>query len=124
SPPARRGAPSATVMELGGKLYGQHCAQCHQADGKGSFPAWPALAGNPSVIAAEPANVIRMVLDGGFAPATAANPRPHGMPPFAQALPDNDIAMLVSYVRNSWGNQAGAVTPLDVKRTRESGAGR
>ncbi|MNW10497.1 Gluconate 2-dehydrogenase cytochrome c subunit precursor [compost metagenome] len=68
--------------------------------------------------APSPLNVIRMVLDGGYAPATAANPRPHGMPPFGQILNDNDIAMLVSYLRNSWGNEAGGVTALEVKRAR------
>ena len=111
-------APAA--MELGSKLYLQQCAQCHQPDGKGSGSAWPALAGNPTVTAPSAVNAIRMVLDGGYAPATAANPRPHGMPPFGQVLNDNDIAMLVSYIRGSWGNQAGGVTPLEVKRARAS----
>ena len=60
------------------------------------------------------------VLDGGYAPATAANPRPHGMPPFGQVLNDNDISMLVTYIRNSWGNEAGAVSGLEVKRARAS----
>ena len=70
--------------------------------------------------AASPINAIRMVLDGGFAPATAENPRPHGMPPFGQILNDNDAALLVTYIRNSWGNAAGPVTPLEVKRARAS----
>lgn len=109
-------APAA--MELGGKIYRQQCAQCHQPAGEGSGTAWPALAGNPTVTAPSPVNAIRMVLDGGYAPATAANPRPHGMPPFGQVLNDGDIAMLVSYIRNSWGNEAGGVTPLEVKRAR------
>ncbi len=58
------------------------------AAGEGSGTAWPALAGNPTVTAPSPVNAIRMVLDGGYAPATAANPRPHGMPPFGQLLND------------------------------------
>ncbi len=111
--------PSQTSLDLGGKLYTQHCAQCHQASGKGSDGAWPALAGNPSVNAPSPANAIRMVLDGGFAPASAANSRPHGMPPFGQMLSDSDIALLVTYIRNSWGNKAGAVASLDVNRARQ-----
>jgi len=116
SRPAVPASPAA--MELGGKIYRQQCAQCHQPQGEGSAGAWPALAGNPTVTAPSPVNAIRMVLDGGFAPATAANPRPHGMPPFGQLLNDNDVAMLVSYIRNSWGNEAGGVTPLEVKRAR------
>jgi len=119
-PPGGAAAPSAGSLELGGKLYAQHCAQCHRDDGRGAPPDWPALAGNPTVTAPSPANAIRMVLDGGFAPATAANPRPHGMPPFGQVLNDNDVALLVSYLRNSWGNSASAVTSLEVKRARDA----
>ena len=116
-PPAQ---PSAALMDLGGKLYQQHCSQCHQEQGQGSGTAWPALAGNPTVTAPSAVNAIRMVLDGGYAPATAANPRPHGMPPFAPVLADNDVAALVSYIRSSWGNQAGRVTPFEVKRVRDA----
>ncbi|CAB3668648.1 alcohol dehydrogenase [Achromobacter piechaudii] len=118
STPRQQSAAGAAAMELGGKIYRQQCAQCHQPQGEGSGTAWPALAGNPTVTAPVPTNVIRMVLDGGYAPATAANPRPHGMPPFGQILNDSDIAMLVSYIRNSWGNEAGSVSALDVKRAR------
>ena len=84
----------------------------------------PSSAARRATIGPEPVSYThldvykRQVLDGGFAPATAANPRPHGMPPFGQLLNDNDIAMLVSYIRNSWGNEAGGVTPLEVKRAR------
>lgn len=111
---------SPALMDIGGKIYRQQCVQCHQAAGEGAGSAWPALAGNPGVTAPSPVNAIRMVLDGGYAPATAANPRPHGMPPFGQLLNDNDIAALVTYIRNSWGNEAGGVTPLEVKRARDA----
>lgn len=120
STPRSTAAAAPAAMELGSKIYRQHCAQCHQPQGQGSGTAWPALAGNPTVTAPSPVNAIRMVLDGGYAPATAANPRPHGMPPFGQILNDSDIAMLVSYIRNSWGNEAGGVTALEVKRARAS----
>ncbi|MCS3507785.1 mono/diheme cytochrome c family protein [Achromobacter sp. JUb104] len=120
STPRSTAAAAPAAMELGSKIYRQHCAQCHQPQGQGSGTAWPALAGNPTVTAPSPVNAIRMVLDGGYAPATAANPRPHGMPPFGQMLNDSDIAMLVSYIRNSWGNEAGGVTALEVKRARAS----
>nr|MBP6707094.1 cytochrome c [Achromobacter sp.] len=111
---------SPALMDIGGKIYRQQCVQCHQAAGEGAGSAWPALAGNPGVTAPSPVNAIRMVLDGGYAPATTANPRPHGMPPFGQLLNDNDIAALVTYIRNSWGNEAGGVTPLEVKRARDA----
>lgn len=120
STPRQTTPATPAVMELGRKIYTQNCAQCHQASGEGSGSAWPALAGNPTVTAPSPVNAIRMVLDGGYAPATHANPRPHGMPPFGPLLSDNDISMLVSYIRNSWGNEAGGVTPLEVKRARNA----
>lgn len=116
--------PSNAVMDRGGKLYTQHCAQCHQDDGQGRGElAWPALADNATVIAHSPVNTIRLVLHGAFAPATPANPRPHGMPPFGQVLDDSDIASLVSYIRHSWGNRASAVTAFDVKRVRDASTG-
>ena len=64
-------------------------------------------------------NVLRVVLQGGYLPATAGNPRPHGMPPFLQTLDDADIAAVVSHVRSAWGNSAGRVATIGVHRARE-----
>ena len=111
-------APGA-ALERGGKVYGQQCAQCHGDSGEGKQGAFPALAGNRAVVMANPTNVLRVVLQGGYLPATAGNPRPHGMPPFMQALGDDDVAAVTSFVRQSWGNQASAVTNIDVYRARE-----
>ncbi|OZI27352.1 MULTISPECIES: cytochrome c [Bordetella] len=118
--PAQARAAAPALLEHGGRLYQQHCAACHQDQGQGIGTAWPALAGNPTVTAPLAVNAIRMVLNGGYAPATAANPRPHGMPPFGPMLSDSDIAAVVSYIRSSWGNQAGAVTAFDVRRVRDA----
>jgi mono/diheme cytochrome c family protein len=60
------------------------------------------------------------VLLGGFAPATAANPRPYSMPPFAQQLNDEDVAAVVGYIRQSWSNKASAVNPAEVSRSRHT----
>lgn len=109
--------PSEAVMSTGGRLYEQHCAACHRAAGKGSPPAWPPLAGNSSVLAESANNVVLMILKGGYAPTTQGNPRPHGMPPF-HGLSDSDIAALATYVRNSWGNDAGAVSAHQVAPLR------
>lgn len=110
--------PEGATMQIGGTLYAQHCAQCHQADGTGRPPAWPPLAGNVTVTAPSPRNVILMILNGGYAAVTPANPRPHGMPPFGQVLSENDVAALATYVRNTWGNNAGAVSALAVKQAK------
>lgn len=118
--PAGDGAPPRAYLDAGKQLYTQYCAQCHQASGQGSSQAWPALAGNPTVNAPSSVNAIRAVLEGGFAPVTTANPRPHSMPPFEQALSDQEVALLVTYIRNSWGNAAGFVSPFDVNRVRQA----
>ena len=55
-----------------------------------------------------PVNAIRIVMNGGFAPGTAGNPRPYGMPPFSHVLNDAEAAALVTYLRSSWGNQRRA----------------
>ena len=107
-----------TVLRLGARLYEQNCASCHGASGKGAPPAYPALAGNHALARGDATNPIRIVLNGGYPPGTAGNPRPYGMPPFGAALSDSDIAAVVSYVRAGWGNEGPLVSPLDVSRLR------
>ena len=111
---------SALPMQRGAQLYGDHCAGCHGDAGRGVARAYVPLAGNPAVLQEPPANLVQVVLGGAFAPSTAGNPRPFGMPPFATALSDEDIAAVLSYIRNSWGNRASAVRPLDIHRYRGS----
>jgi mono/diheme cytochrome c family protein len=118
---AERSAPrSAEMIERGAKIYRDHCAQCHGDDGEGVAGAYPALAGNRAVTLAVPANMVQVVLGGGFAPATAGNPRPFGMPPYATVLSDADIAAVISHVRLSWGNQATPVSEFTVSQQRGS----
>ncbi|MDD0815103.1 cytochrome c [Curvibacter sp. HBC28] len=111
--------PSVPVqIKRGAQLYGQHCAACHGEQGEGVPGAYPALAGNRAVTMGQPANLIRMVLQGGYAPATEGNARPHGMPPFRHQLADDEVAAVVSYLRSAWGHQAGPVSTLDLVRDR------
>lgn len=119
-PTPARVAPSNAVATLGAKLYEQNCAQCHGDDGKGAGGIYPPLAGNRGVTMASNANLIQVVLHGGFAPATAGNPRPYGMPPYVLKLSDSDIAAVLTHVRGAWGNSAPAVSELDVTRLRSS----
>ncbi|MFI8618555.1 c-type cytochrome [Acidovorax sp. NPDC077693] len=117
--PAPYTAPPAAAMARGGKVYEQQCAQCHGDAGQGQAGAFPALAGNRAVLLADPTNTVRVVLQGGYLPATAGNPRPHGMPPFQQSLGDEDVAAVTTFVRNSWGNRAPGVGTIEVYRARE-----
>jgi mono/diheme cytochrome c family protein len=120
--PAPAPPPSETTMKLGAQLYDKHCADCHGADGRGASAgpnaAYPPLAGNRALTMTEPVNAIRIVLNGGFAPATAGNPRPFGMPPYSPVLNDTEVAAVVTYVRASWGNAAPEVKPAQVNRHR------
>ena len=109
---------TAAVDGLGAKLYEQQCAQCHGEQGAGVPGIYAALAGNRAVTLPTPANLVHAVLEGGFAPATAGNPQPFGMPPFATVLSDDDVAQLLTFVRGSWGNGAAAVSAFEVRRYR------
>jgi mono/diheme cytochrome c family protein len=115
---APAGAAAAAASERGARLYADRCAACHGERGEGVPGAYPPLAGNRAVAISPPANLVHIVLRGGFAPTTAGNPRPFGMPPFATVLSDRDVADVLSYVRASWGHRAAAITPLEVSRYR------
>ena len=117
-PPAEQVAKEdlERIMAKGGKLYEKHCASCHAADGAGYPPAYPPLAGNRSLHMPTAANPIRLVLHGGYPPGTAGNPRPYGMPPFRSALSNEEVALVLTYVRKAWGNQGAVVAPFEVSR--------
>ena len=118
APAAPRPASAPFNTAKAAKLYEQHCAQCHGAQGEGIANAYPPLAGNRAVTMTATDNLVQMVLNGGFPPATAGNPRPFGMPPFVLVLSDGEVADVLSHVRTAWGNQASAVTPQQVNRIR------
>jgi mono/diheme cytochrome c family protein len=125
TPPVNRGKPSQNPQfyERGAQLFTKHCASCHGAQGEGvqlqGSVALPALAGNRAISMPTTANLVRIILAGGYAPSTAGNPRPFGMPPFVHVLNDEDIAAVTTYIRGSWGNQADAVSAADVVRHRK-----
>ncbi|WDZ97300.1 cytochrome c [Herbaspirillum sp. WKF16] len=111
-------AEAERIMKLGKQLYGDLCVDCHSARGQGSVPDYPPLNGNRAVAGASAVNAIRIVLNGGYPPSTAGNPYPFGMPPFGPRLSDQEVAAVVSYIRNSWDNHAGFVSPSEVNRYR------
>ncbi len=119
APIAAEYSPTAQVLTRGELIYNQQCAQCHGDKGEGKAGAWPALAGNRAVNMQNATNVVRVVLSGGFLPATAGNPRPFGMPPFAHVLDDSEIAAVSTYVRRSFGNDAPPVSTAQVFLHRE-----
>ena len=86
-------------------LYLEHCAGCHQAGGRGMPGVFPPLAGNGVVVAADPADILKVVLHG-----VPAQGRYVPMPAFANLLSDQQAADLANYLRGSWGNGAAANT--------------
>lgn len=110
----------STVLERGAKLYGDHCANCHGERGEGKKTAFPALAGNRAVMLPITANLVQVVLYGGYPPATRGHPRPFGMPPFALKLSDAEVAAVLTYIRSSWGNKAAPVSELAVSQERSN----
>ena len=98
------------LVTRGEKVYAANCVACHQASGQGT-PAMkaPALAGNKVVTGPE-APPIDTVLNGR--PNTA-------MQAFKTQLSDTEIAAVISYTRNSWGNKASDVQPAEVKARRK-----
>ena len=116
--PAQREAANAPTDPRAAKIYEDQCADCHGKDGQGQNGAYPALAANRAVLMDRPNNAVLTVLYGGFAPATARNPRPFGMPPYLLSLSNAEVAAVLTYVRTSWGNHATGVSELQVQQIR------
>lgn len=104
----------AAALQAGSKVYTANCSSCHQATGKGQPGVFPPLAGN-SVVTGPAADVISIVKNGKSGPITVKGTKYNGqMPAWKGTLSDGDIAAVVTYIRNSWGNKAGAVTAAQV----------
>ena len=97
------------LVARGEKTYAANCVACHQANGRGTPPAFPPLAGSKVVTGAKEGHM-DIVLNGK--PGTA-------MQAFGKQLSDTDIAAVISYERNSWGNKSGIVQPAEVKARRK-----
>lgn len=99
----------AELMERGEKAYNTSCGACHQANGEGVPGAFPGLKGSAIATGAKDAHVA-IVMNGK--PGTA-------MAGFAAQLNDIDLAALITYERNAWGNNTGdLVQPSEIKAAR------
>jgi len=112
-------ATSAAVMKSGEKVYTQTCLPCHQADGSGVPGLNPPLK-NSAYVSGEPAKLIGIVIDG-LSTGVEINGEAYTnlMPPLGSTLNDNEIADVLTYIRNSFGNQAKNISAEQVKAERK-----
>ena len=126
-PPAGAQAPAATATppaaaadaaQAGQKLYARHCLSCHQADGYGVPNMQPAIKGG-TWVKGDPKPLALFVMTGGFDSAgRREGAGSHNvMPPFRQ-LSDEDLAGILSYIRDKFGEGAPAVTAAQVAEAR------
>lgn len=102
----RDGPTGEELVARGQDLYGAFCATCHRDDGAGR-PGIPSLRDSALVVSEDAGSVARVVLHGR-----------DEMPAFQGRLDDEQIAAIVSYVRNAWGHEASTVTPQEVAALR------
>ena len=118
APEAALAPPSAAQMASGKKLYEGSCVACHERDGSGTPRIYPPLPGNANLQSADPASAIRIILDGAETITTSRAPNTGSMPPYTAKMSDQDVADVVTYIRNAWGNAGPAVTPTEVAKAR------
>ncbi len=110
--------PSQAQMADGEKIYKGACVACHEIDGSGSPRIYPPLPGNANLQSVNPLSTLRIILDGAETVTTPRAPNGGSMPAYAAKLSDQEIADVATYIRNSWGNAAPAVTADEVAKAR------
>jgi mono/diheme cytochrome c family protein len=113
-------APNGKVMKIGSAIYADECSACHLPNGRGIDGLFPMLNGSPSVQSGDPSSLLRVVLRGARGAATDGAPTAAAMPSFGWLLDDEQVAAVVTYVRNAWGNRAPPVDAAMVSRTRHA----
>ena len=107
-------------MKSGAEIYRVSCSACHGGDGKGAEHLFPALAGSAALQQDDTATLIHVILAGAQGPFTKDRPTTPAMPSFAAYLSDQQIADVVTYIRNDWGNAAPAVSADAVEEARDA----
>jgi cytochrome c6 len=98
------------ATQRGQAVFEENCAQCHRSSGEGLPATFPALNKNPFVLG-DPQPVIATVLNGRKGNLGS-------MPSWKDKLDDEQIAAVVTYIRQAWSNRAAAVTPAMVAGAR------
>ena len=119
------------VYKRGSQIFQResHCATCHLTTGQGNGVVYPTLVGSPWVTGSED-RLVKLALHGMWGKLTVRGKTydpARGVPPmtaFRDILSDNDMAAVLTFVRNTWGNKASVVDAKTVKRVRAESAGR
>jgi mono/diheme cytochrome c family protein len=111
--------PDAGAMRRGAAIYSDACASCHLENGVGQPRYFPPLGPNAMLQQADPIGLEHLILAGGRIGTSPTRPSPMTMPSFAWKLTDQAVADVSTFIRNSWGNQAAAVSVSDVRSARK-----
>ena len=111
-------------MAAGAAIYRDQCSACHGLEGKGIAELFPSIAYSSMVRSADPTTSIRIVLRGARSVGTSTQPTASGMPSYSWELDDDQVAAVLTYMRNSWGGSAEAVTREQVSKVRTDTARR
>jgi glucose/arabinose dehydrogenase/cytochrome c553 len=115
-PVAKTSSVAKAAMVAGKSIYMQNCAACHQADGGGVGNLNPPLT-KTNYVLGDKTRLINVVLNGLSQQEVDGEKYSNAMPPL-NYLTDKDIANVLTYIRNSFGNKAGAITEGEVKKAR------
>jgi len=121
-PPKVAKAASMSFEEFGKRLY-SNCMSCHQANGRGLPPVYPPLRGSP-IVHGDPGVLAKILLHGLEGKIEVDGQVYNQVMPAAPLRGDDEIAAVLTYVRNAWGNSASAVDAAFVARIREETKGR
>jgi len=126
--PAHLSAEAKTQFLAGQKVYFRdgHCATCHQPNGKGLDPAFPSLE-KSQWVSGDTDRLIKLTLYGLMGPLEINGKKYDGqvpMTPFGGMLNDGEMASVLTFVRNSFGNQAAPVSAEQVQKVRANYPGR
>ena len=118
SPDKSSPAVAADVLSRGAAIYSDACSSCHFENGVGQPRFFPPLGRNAMLQQQNPMGLIHLILAGGRIGTSPSRPSPLSMPSFAWKLTDQQAADVSTYLRNSWGNQAAAVSADEVRNAR------
>ncbi|MBK5280092.1 MAG: PQQ-dependent sugar dehydrogenase [Bacteroidia bacterium] len=105
------------IIAGGEKIYNVYCGSCHQQNGLGASGRFPSLAGTPWVIG-EKTKLISIVLNGLEGPIEVNGEAFNSTMPKHNFLGDAELANVLTYIRQNFGNKATAISPDDVKKIR------